>query len=181
MPSPANLSAARAKAASWALQYGHQEPRWNRTTPNPPARSAGKWISPPPTRAKVRRGKDIAILQHHNWSRCLNCLALKVPAVPPRTAVASGNKVTSLIPPPRGVTISITSLLCKSSLLASQSGIACRSRHRKSYDDALEIDLATPAREITSRHGVDRRSLLPLGTPRDAVARNATSRICRDF
>src|SRR3546814_3838403 len=57
MSSPAHLSAARAKAASLALQYGHQEPRCNRITPNPPARSPGKWISPPPARAKVREGK----------------------------------------------------------------------------------------------------------------------------
>jgi DNA invertase Pin-like site-specific DNA recombinase len=35
----------------------------------------------------------------------------------------------------------------------------------------LKNDLATPAREITSRHGVDRRSLLPLAAPRDALAR----------
>jgi hypothetical protein len=58
------------------------------------------------------------------------------------------------------------------------------------HDDALENDLATPAREITSRHGVDKRSLLPLAARRDAVARNATSRMaleadvflfCRDF
>jgi hypothetical protein len=40
----------------------------------------------------------------------------------------------------------------------------------------LEDDLATPAREITSRHRVDRRSLLPLAA-RDAVAVNATSSI----
>ncbi|WGS21074.1 MULTISPECIES: hypothetical protein [unclassified Bradyrhizobium] len=40
---------------------------------------------------------------------------------------------------------------------------ACRSRNRKfQLDDALENDLATPATEITSRHGVDKRSLLPL-------------------
>jgi hypothetical protein len=45
------------------------------------------------------------------------------------------------------------------------------------YDDALESDLATPAREITSRHRADRRSLLPLAARRDAIARNATSRI----
>src|SRR4029453_19161030 len=45
------------------------------------------------------------------------------------------------------------------------------------YDDALESDLAAPAREITSRHRVDRRLLLPLAAPRDAVARNATSHI----
>ncbi len=49
------------------------------------------------------------------------------------------------------------------------------------YDDDLENDLGTPAREITFRYRVDRRSLLPLAAPRDAVARNATSRICRDF
>src|SRR3546814_6018877 len=36
MLSSANLSAALAKAASWSLQNGHQEPRWNRITPNPP-------------------------------------------------------------------------------------------------------------------------------------------------
>src|SRR5213078_3695194 len=41
----------------------------------------------------------------------------------------------------------------------------------------LENDLATLAREITSRHGVDRRSLLPLAPRHDAVARNATSRM----
>ncbi|MGY4340951.1 hypothetical protein ACVWW3_005857 [Bradyrhizobium sp. LM2.9] len=41
----------------------------------------------------------------------------------------------------------------------------------------LEGELATPAREITSRHGVDRRSLLSLAAPHDAVAKNATSRI----
>jgi hypothetical protein len=45
------------------------------------------------------------------------------------------------------------------------------------YDDALESDLATPAGEITSRHRVDRRSLLPLAARRDAVATKATSRI----
>jgi hypothetical protein len=32
-----------------------------------------------------------------------------------------------------------------------------------------ENDLATLAREITSRHGIDRRSLLPLAPRRDAV------------
>jgi hypothetical protein len=37
-------------------------------------------------------------------------------------------------------------------------------------------DLATPAREITSRHGVDKGSLLPVASRRDAVARNAASR-----
>jgi hypothetical protein len=37
-------------------------------------------------------------------------------------------------------------------------------------DDAWENDLARPAREITSRHGVDERSLLPLTARRDAVA-----------
>ena len=41
----------------------------------------------------------------------------------------------------------------------------------------LENDLVTPAREITSRHGVDKRSLLPLAARRDAVAKNATSRM----
>jgi hypothetical protein len=41
----------------------------------------------------------------------------------------------------------------------------------------LENDPATPAREITSRHGVDKRSLLPLAARRDAVARNAKSRM----
>src|SRR5262249_20000428 len=35
----------------------------------------------------------------------------------------------------------------------------------------LENDLATLAREITSRHTVDRRSLLPLAPRRDAVAK----------
>jgi hypothetical protein len=40
----------------------------------------------------------------------------------------------------------------------------------------LENDLATLAREITSRHRVDRRSLLPLAPRRDAVARIVTSR-----
>jgi hypothetical protein len=44
------------------------------------------------------------------------------------------------------------------------------------HDDALENGHAAPAREITSRHGVDKRSLLPLA-PRDAVARNATSSV----
>ena len=54
---------------------------------------------------------------------------------------------------------------------------ACRSRNRRfRRDDALENDLATPVREITSRHGVDKRSLLPLAAQRGAVARNATSR-----
>jgi hypothetical protein len=43
----------------------------------------------------------------------------------------------------------------------------------KVYDDALENDLATPAREITTRHEVDRRSLLPLATPRDAEGKCA--------
>jgi hypothetical protein len=41
----------------------------------------------------------------------------------------------------------------------------------------LENDLATPATEITSRHGIDSRPLLPLAARRDAVARNATSRL----
>jgi hypothetical protein len=41
----------------------------------------------------------------------------------------------------------------------------------------LENELATLAREITSRHRVDRRSLLPLAPRRDAVARNAASRM----
>ena len=41
----------------------------------------------------------------------------------------------------------------------------------------LENDLAMLAREITSRHRVDRRSLLPLAPRRNAVARNATSRV----
>ena len=44
----------------------------------------------------------------------------------------------------------------------------------------FESDLATPAREITSRHGVDRRSLLPLAARRDAVARNDASRMARE-
>jgi hypothetical protein len=34
-------------------------------------------------------------------------------------------------------------------------------------DQLLENDVATPAREITSRHGVDRRLLLPLAALRD--------------
>jgi hypothetical protein len=38
----------------------------------------------------------------------------------------------------------------------------------------LENDLATLAREITSRHRVDRRLLLPLAARRDAVAACAT-------
>jgi hypothetical protein len=37
------------------------------------------------------------------------------------------------------------------------------------YDDVLETDVETPAREITSRHGVDRRSLLPLADRRNAI------------
>ena len=57
-------------------------------------------------------------------------------------------------------------------------GSACRSRNRKfQHDDALENDLAMPAREITSRHGVDRRSLLPRAARRDAVLRNATNQM----
>jgi hypothetical protein len=48
----------------------------------------------------------------------------------------------------------------------------------QTYDDTLESELATPAREITSRHRVDRRLLLPLAARHDAsVARNATSHI----
>jgi hypothetical protein len=48
-----------------------------------------------------------------------------------------------------------------------------RLRNRKFWhDDALENDLATPAREITSRHGVDKGSLLPVAARRDAVARS---------
>lgn len=31
---------------------------------------------------KGKRGKDIAILQHHNCTPCLNCLALKAPNDP---------------------------------------------------------------------------------------------------
>jgi hypothetical protein len=47
-----------------------------------------------------------------------------------------------------------------------------RSRNRKfQHDDALENDLATPAKEITSRHGVDKGLLLPVAARRDAVAR----------
>src|SRR4051794_26707649 len=41
----------------------------------------------------------------------------------------------------------------------------------------LQNDVATLVREITSRHRVDRRSLLPLALRRDAIARNATSRM----
>src|SRR4030095_11732197 len=92
--------------------------------------------------------------------------------MPARTAAASGNKVTSLIPPPRDVTTSIMSLLCirPSWLFNLASYSTSRSRNPKSrYDDALESGLATPAREINSRHRVDRRSLLPLAAPRDAV------------
>jgi hypothetical protein len=37
-------------------------------------------------------------------------------------------------------------------------------------DQLLENDLATPTREITSRHRIDRRSLLPPAARRDAVA-----------
>jgi hypothetical protein len=40
-----------------------------------------------------------------------------------------------------------------------------------------ESDLAMPAREITSRHGVDRRLLLPLAAWPDPVARNVPSNI----
>jgi hypothetical protein len=50
-------------------------------------------------------------------------------------------------------------------------------RAKFQHDDALENGHAAPAREITSRHGVDKRSLLPLAAPRDAVARSATSRV----
>jgi hypothetical protein len=51
-------------------------------------------------------------------------------------------------------------------------------RHPKSrYNCPLENDLAMGAREITSRHGVDKRSLLRLAARRDAVARNPTSRM----
>jgi len=46
-------------------------------------------------------------------------------------------------------------------------------RAKFQHDDALENGHAAPAREITSRHGVDKRSLLPLA----AVARNALSRV----
>jgi hypothetical protein len=44
-------------------------------------------------------------------------------------------------------------------------------RVKNDYPPPDENDLATPAREITSRHRVDRRSLLP---PRRVIARNAT-------
>ena len=44
-------------------------------------------------------------------------------------------------------------------------------------DDALESDIATPAREIASRHRIDRRLLLPYAARRGAIARNATSYI----
>jgi hypothetical protein len=47
------------------------------------------------------------------------------------------------------------------------------------YDCGFENDLATPVREITARHGVDRRSLFA-AVRRDAIARDATSRIRRD-
>jgi hypothetical protein len=56
-----------------------------------------------------------------------------------------------------------------------------RSRNRKfRHDGALENDLAAPAREITSRHGVDKGSLLPVAARHDAVAKNATSRMALD-
>jgi hypothetical protein len=70
------------------------------------------------------------------------------------------------------VTISITSLLCTSTpcLFNLPSCSACRSRNRKfRHDDASENELAGPAREITSRHGVDKRSLLPLAARRDRL------------
>jgi hypothetical protein len=38
-----------------------------------------------------------------------------------------------------------------------------------------ENGVATPAKEITYRHGVDRRSLLPTAALRDAVPRNPTT------
>ena len=48
----------------------------------------------------------------------------------------------------------------------------------QTYDDTLESDLATLATEITSRHRVDKRLLLPLAARRDvSVARNATGQI----
>jgi len=45
------------------------------------------------------------------------------------------------------------------------------------HDDASDNDLATLAREITARHGVDKRSLLALAARRDAGARNAARRL----
>jgi hypothetical protein len=45
----------------------------------------------------------------------------------------------------------------------------------------LENDLAALAREITSRHRVDRRSLLPLAARRDAVAARATRRLTNEL
>src|SRR3954468_8249043 len=44
----------------------------------------------------------------------------------------------------------------------------------------FESDLATPAREITFRHRVDRRSLLPLAARRAAAARKDASRMARE-
>jgi hypothetical protein len=61
-----------------------------------------------------------------NDLECCNRIGQADTAAPARTAAASGNKATSLIPPPRGATTSITSLLCISSLPASQSGIVFR-------------------------------------------------------
>ena len=66
MPSPANLSAARAKAASWALQYGQQEPRWNKDHTDPTGQIGRQMDFAATDASKGKRGKDIAILQHHN-------------------------------------------------------------------------------------------------------------------
>jgi hypothetical protein len=95
-----------------------------------------------------------------------------------RTA-ASGNKVTSLIPNQEARRLQLRRCFA--------SGACCFSIwHRVprvgfgtevSVHDALESDLAMPATEITSRHRIDKRLLLPFAARRDAVARNATSHI----
>jgi hypothetical protein len=70
------------------------------------------------------------------------------------------------------MTISITSLLCTSipCLFNLPLYSLCRSRNRKlRHDDALEHNLTRSARETTSRHGIDKRWLLPLAGRRDTV------------
>jgi hypothetical protein len=79
--------------------------------------------------ATGKRAEDIVILQHHNRTPCLKCLAIKAPNDP-------------------------------SPLLTEM----------RSHTMAVE----PPAREITSRHRFDRRSLSPLAARRYAVAACAT-------
>src|SRR5947209_11100332 len=52
-----SCSAWRWKAPSWALQYGHHEPRLNRITAKCPANASGRSIDSPSTGVIVMGGK----------------------------------------------------------------------------------------------------------------------------